>query len=210
MPPPAPAVVAWTVLAVNAIYLALLTARVLASRRPPAASPAAAASTVATRRVASVQATFVLVLMSLTAVVYYVALLLWFVDPALVGPALAPVSFAFFAAGVACSVAGLALMAWTYAVFRSWRWRAEIDPGHQLMEDGPFRRIRHPIYLSFALFFAGSVLLLPYWIFLLHAIASFVAYDYRARTEEGVMIEAFGDAYRAYRDRTHRYFPGLY
>lgn len=210
MEPPAPAVIVWTVIAVNAVYVALLAARVLASRGQSPGAPAAAASPIATRRVESGQATLVLVLMSMTAVVYYVALLLWLVDPRLAGPRLGADSSPGFFAGLACSVSGLALMGWTYRVFRSWRWRAEIDPGHQLMDHGPFRRIRHPIYLSFALFYAGSVLLLPYWIFLLHALASFVAYDYRARAEERVMLEAFGDAYRAYRDRTSRYLPGVY
>jgi protein-S-isoprenylcysteine O-methyltransferase Ste14 len=198
-----------TVLAVNAVYVAFLVARVLASRRSGGAAPAET-GTVATRRVPGRQATLALVLMSLTSAAYYIALLLWFVDPALVGPALRSPSMATYAAGVAFSCAGLGLMGWAYVVFRSWRWRAEIDPGHRLMDDGPFAMVRHPIYLSFALFYVGSVFLLPYWIFLLHAVASFIAYDYRARAEEGVMLEAFGDSYRAYRDRTSRFVPGVY
>lgn len=211
--PPA-ALVTATVLIVNAAYIALLGARVLASRRTNAARRDDAGGDesrrIATRRVAGRQATLVLVLMSLTSAAYYVALLLWLIDPALAGPALASPSMAKYAAGVALSCAGLALMGWSYLVFRSWRWRAEIDPGHRLMDDGPFKMVRHPIYLSFALFYVGSVFLLPYWIFLLHAAASFIAYDYRARTEEGVLLEAFGDDYRRYRDRTSRFLPGVY
>jgi protein-S-isoprenylcysteine O-methyltransferase Ste14 len=206
---PAPAVVTATVLVVNVVYIAFLVARVLASRRSGGAPPADTGP-VATRRVAGRQATLVLVLMSLTSAAYYLALLLWFFDPALVGPALGSSSVTTYAAGVALSTAGLGLMGWAYLVFRSWRWRAEIDPGHRLMDDGPFKMVRHPIYLSFALFYVGSVFLLPYWIFLLHAVASFIAYDYRARAEEGVLLEAFGEAYRAYRDRTRRFVPGLY
>ena len=212
MTAPASAVLTATVLVVNAVYIALLVARVMASRRSEPAAPDAGrdAGRIATRRVAGSQATLAMVLMSLTSAAYYVALLLWFIDPSMVGPVLMAPSMAKFAAGVVLSSAGLALMGWSYLVFRSWRWRAEIDPGHQLMDDGPFKMVRHPIYLSFALFYIGSVFLLPYWIFLLHAVASFIAYDYRARTEEGVLLEAFGDDYRRYRDRTRRFLPGVY
>lgn len=205
-----PAVVTLTVLVVNALYVAFLVARVIASRRPPGAATRDASAKVATRSVAGPQATLVLVLMSMTSAAYYVALLAWLINPAWAGPALAPSSTAMFVIGCALSAAGLFLMGWSYLVFRSWRWRAEIDPGHRLMDDGPFKLVRHPIYLSFALFYAGSVFLLPYWVFLAHAVASFIAYDYRARAEEGVLLEAFGDVYRHYRDRTNRFFPGVY
>src|SRR5689334_12170171 len=133
MAAPTSALVTATVLVVNAVYIALLVARVLASRRSRTAANDRAAGDeqgrIATRRVAGSQATLVLVLMSLTSAAYYVALLLWFIDPALAGPVLASSSMAKFAAGVALSCAGLALMGWSYLVFRSWRWRAEIDPG---------------------------------------------------------------------------------
>lgn len=205
---PTGTLLAWTVVALNAAYLALLIARVAARR--PAAAEGSAAEPVARTHIASPKATAAIVLMSATAAVYYSALLLWLVYPAPLGPPLTGASPAAFAAGLLLSLGGLALMAWTYAVFRSWRWRAEIDPGHQLMTRGPFRMIRHPIYLSFALFYLGAFVLLPYAVFLLHAVVSFLAYDYRARTEERVMLEAFGDAYRAYRDRTWRYVPGVY
>jgi hypothetical protein len=58
--------------------------------------------------------------MSLTSAAYYVALLLWFIDPALAGPALASPSMAKHVTGVVLSCAGLALKGWSYLVFRSW------------------------------------------------------------------------------------------
>lgn len=206
----------WPVLAVNTGFIALLVARVLASRAAATAGTAAPPrrksqdAPVATRRIESRQATAVLVAMSATSAVYYVGLVLWLIEPRWLGAPLAAPSAARQIAGLACALAGLGLMGWAYVVFRSWRWRAEVDPGHQLMTGGPFGLIRHPIYLSFAVFYLGSVLLLPYWVFLFHAVASFIAYDYRARTEEAVMLDAFGDTYRRYRDRTRRFLPGVY
>ena len=204
------------VLAVNAGFIALLVARVMASRAAAARGRADTAprtsqdAPVATRRIESRQATAVLVAMSATSAVYYVGLVLWLVAPRWLGAPLVAPSAPLQIAGLACALAGLGLMGWAYVVFRSWRWRAEVDPGHQLMTGGPFGLIRHPIYLSFAVFYLGSVLLLPYAVFLLHALASLVAYDYRARAEEAVMLDAFGDRYREYRDRTRRFLPGVY
>lgn len=204
-----------SVLIGNIVYGLLLIIRIRASRRsravpagPP--TPLAPAGPIAQRHVASRNASVVLIIISLTAAVYYGALVLWLGSPAALGSPIIAQSWMMYGLGALLSACGLALMGWTYAVFRSWRWRAQIDPGHRLMTDGPFRRIRHPIYLSFALFYVGAFFLMPYTVFLLHAVASFVAYDYRARAEEAVMTDAFGDDYRQYRSRTYRYFPGVY
>jgi protein-S-isoprenylcysteine O-methyltransferase Ste14 len=213
MDAPSSTLLLWTVLGANLCYGTLLAARVAASRSRTArmaALPSSLPGPIATRRVVSRKAVVTLVVISATAAVYYVALVLWLLGSSLMEPALIRPSWPMYAIGLALSICGLGLMGWTYAVFRSWRWRAEVEPGHQLMTRGPFQRIRHPIYLSFALFYFGAFFLLPYAVFLVHAIASFAAYDYRARTEEDVMLDAFGDDYRRYRDRTRRYVPGLY
>jgi protein-S-isoprenylcysteine O-methyltransferase Ste14 len=206
-------VLLWTVVVANLAYLALLALRIAASRlrgTTTAASAPGAPEPVARRHVVSHEAAGALVAISTTATVYYVALLLWLLG---FDPGRAPLiqsTWLLYRIGVVLSVGGLTVMGWTYLVFRSWRWRAEISPGHRLMTGGPFRHIRHPIYLAFALFYFGSFFLLPYAVFLVHAIASFAAYDYRARIEERVMLEAFGDDFRLYRARTRRFVPGLY
>ena len=48
--------------------------------------------------------------------------------------------------GAAVIFAGAALMVWTRVYFRSWRFRAKLDQGHQLAVGGPFRFLRHPIH----------------------------------------------------------------
>jgi protein-S-isoprenylcysteine O-methyltransferase Ste14 len=205
-----------TVLVENAVYGLLLGLRMRASRRgraPVSTSPPvspAPSGPVAQHHVAGRNASLVLVVISVTAAVYYGSLLLWLYRPSILGSSVLASSWPMYAVGVVVSTCGLSLMGWSYAVFRSWRWRAEVEPGHLLMTEGPFARTRHPIYLSFALFYVGAFFLMPYLVFALHAVASFVAYDYRAGIEERVMIDAFGDDYRRYRDRTHRYIPGVY
>jgi protein-S-isoprenylcysteine O-methyltransferase Ste14 len=85
--------------------------------------------------------------------------------------------------------------------FRSWRFRATLDQGHQLATGGPFRLVRHPIYMAL---WAPTPIL---WIaFLLMAIGS----DLRARAEERILEDAFGEQYRDYCRRTSRFLPYVY
>lgn len=105
---------------------------------------------------------------------------------------------------------GAALVVSTLVYFRSWRFRAAVDTGHQLATGGPFRIVRHPIYLGLDLLALGSALWVPTAIvwagFLLMAIGG----DLRARSEETLLLQAFGQSYRDYCARTKRFVPGIY
>jgi protein-S-isoprenylcysteine O-methyltransferase Ste14 len=105
---------------------------------------------------------------------------------------------------------GAALMAWSLVYFRSWRFRAKLDEGHQLATGGPFRLMRHPIYMGLNLLALGTVLWMPtifVWVaFVLMVLGS----DLRARAEERLLEQTFGASYTSYRGRTKRFLPGLY
>jgi len=113
-------------------------------------------------------------------------------------------------AGTAVVAIGVVLMVSALVHFRSWRFRAALDQGHQLATGGPFRILRHPIYMALNLLALGSAIWVPtptLWVaVLLMAIGS----DLRARAEERILEAAFGDAYRAYRSRTRRFVPYVY
>ncbi len=85
----------------------------------------------------------------------------------------------------------------------------EIQSDHFLVESGPYRRIRHPIYSSGLLFFVGvflvsaNLLVGACWSSLL------ILYSTRIPREEAMMIAAFGDQYREYMTRTGRLIPKL-
>ncbi len=106
--------------------------------------------------------------------------------------------------------AGAALIVWALVYFRSWRFRAKLDQNHQLATGGPFRVLRHPIYMGLNLLALGSAIWVPTAImwaaFVLMAIGS----DLRARAEETLLEQAFGSRYREYCARTRRFVPGVY
>ncbi|MFI5402284.1 MAG: methyltransferase family protein [Planctomycetota bacterium] len=105
---------------------------------------------------------------------------------------------------------GAALMAWAVLSFRSWRFRAKLEEGHQLATEGPFRLLRHPIYMGMNLLALGTAIWAPSVIvwagFALVALGS----DLRARAEEPLLHEAFGPVYDEYCRRTKRFVPGIY
>jgi protein-S-isoprenylcysteine O-methyltransferase Ste14 len=113
-------------------------------------------------------------------------------------------------AGALVIAAGAALMVWALVYFRSWRFRATVDRGHQLATGGPFQIMRHPIYMGLNLLALGSAIWVPSAIvwaaFVLMAMGS----DLRARAEERLLTQAFGRSYDEYCARTRRFIPRVY
>lgn len=107
-------------------------------------------------------------------------------------------------------VAGAALATWALVYFRSWKFRATLAVGHVLATGGPFRLLRHPIYMALNLLAIGTAVWSPTPILLAAAALMMIGSDMRGRAEEKLLLAAFGDAYRRYASRTARCFPGLY
>lgn len=111
--------------------------------------------------------------------------------------------------GATVIVLGASLFAWSLAVFDSWRVLAKIDRGHRLCTRGPYRYVRNPIYVACDLLALGTFLWIPTWFTLAAVALMHLGSDLRARTEEKLLEEAFGEEYRSYRRRTGRFFPRL-
>ena len=113
-------------------------------------------------------------------------------------------------AGAAVIAAGSALMVWALLWFRSWRLRAQIDAGHELATGGPFRLMRHPIYMGLNLLALGSALWVPTPILWIALALMILGSDLRGRAEEKLLLGTFGGDYRNYCTRTKRFIPGIY
>lgn len=87
----------------------------------------------------------------------------------------------------------------------------EIRREHPLATAGIYRHVRHPMYLAYLFWALAQVLLLPNWIAGPAALVAWVAlFSVRIPREEAMMIEAFGEEYRAYMARTARLVPGVF
>jgi protein-S-isoprenylcysteine O-methyltransferase Ste14 len=114
------------------------------------------------------------------------------------------------AIGAIVIVAAAALAAWSVLSFVSWRLRAKLDVGHQLATGGPFRFMRHPIYMSFNLLALGTAIWAPSWVAWVALVLMAIGGDLRARVEEPLLRAAFGNEYERYSSRTRRFIPGVY
>ncbi len=112
--------------------------------------------------------------------------------------------------GAALILAGAALAVWSTAVFRSWRFAAKLDAGHELCTRGPFAIVRHPIYTALDLLALGSFLWLPSILLACAFVAVAFVSDLRGRTEEKLLLATFGDRYRDYLARVRRFVPFVY
>jgi protein-S-isoprenylcysteine O-methyltransferase Ste14 len=123
--------------------------------------------------------------------------------------ALALVEYLVRGAGVLVAASSFAVRAAAVrALGRMWSVHIEIRKEHQLMKDGPYGWVRHPIYLAAILELVGAMLImnsLYTWVLFVFAfIPSLIA---RIRLEERAMIAQFGDAYTAYRQTTPAVIP---
>jgi len=114
--------------------------------------------------------------------------------------------------GVVVLVAAMALFYRTHRdLGRAWSVTLEIRKEHRLVTHGIYARLRHPMYAAFWLWALSQALLLPNWIAGLSGLVGFgTLFFARVDHEERMMLETFGEEYRAYMARTKRIVPGLY
>lgn len=112
--------------------------------------------------------------------------------------------------GALLLVLAIGLLTWALWIFRSWRLLAELEPGHELCTIGPFRWVRHPIYLACDLLALGTAIWIGTPRVWVGAVLVVLGGDLRARAEERILLAAFGERYRDYIKTSSRLIPGLY
>jgi len=80
---------------------------------------------------------------------------------------------------------------------------------NNLVTNGPYGWVRHPLYSAFLIEAMGISLLMANWFVATMAGSMWMLLVYRTRQEEEELIQRFGDEYRAYIKRTGRFFPRL-
>ncbi|MBB3773164.1 protein-S-isoprenylcysteine O-methyltransferase Ste14 [Angulomicrobium tetraedrale] len=94
---------------------------------------------------------------------------------------------------------------------RNWSVTLEIKDEHKLITGGVYRYVRHPMYSAFFLWAVAQLILVPNWIAGPAGIVGFgILYAFRIGKEERMMLDTFGEEYRAYSARTARLLPGIY
>jgi protein-S-isoprenylcysteine O-methyltransferase Ste14 len=114
-----------------------------------------------------------------------------------------------FLLGVALLLLGVALR-W-YAIWTLGRYFTRdvaVSTDQKVVQNGPYRSIRHPAYSGTFLTMAGVGLAMTNWASLVALfICVFPGHLYRVHVEEKALIQAIGQPYVEYMHRTRRFIP---
>jgi protein-S-isoprenylcysteine O-methyltransferase Ste14 len=113
--------------------------------------------------------------------------------------------------GCLLALAGAALVLRSRAELGpAWSFVPKADQGTGLVTTGPYRLVRHPIYLGLALLAMGVALAFGSWPALMIVLSGVVpTFAWRARAEEKLLSRRFGEGYAVYRQRTNMIIPHL-
>ena len=113
--------------------------------------------------------------------------------------------------GAVLAIAGGALVLRSRAELgAAWSLAPQADARTGLVTTGPYRLVRHPIYLGLTLLAAGQALAFGSWPALAVVLVGIVpTFAWRARAEEHLLSRTFGERYDAYRTQTRMIIPYL-
>jgi protein-S-isoprenylcysteine O-methyltransferase Ste14 len=114
--------------------------------------------------------------------------------------------------GILCLAVGLWLFARSHAdLGTNWSITLEVREKHQLVTQGLYRTLRHPMYSALLLYSLGQALVVPNWLAgPSYGVAMALLCAFRLGPEERMMLEEFGKDYEAYMGRTKRLVPGVW
>jgi protein-S-isoprenylcysteine O-methyltransferase Ste14 len=94
---------------------------------------------------------------------------------------------------------------------KQWALAARLVEGHTLIQDGPYRFVRNPIYTGMFGMLVATGLAVTQWMPLLIAMVLFAVGTWiRVRCEERLLREAFGSEFEAYARNVPALIPGIY
>jgi len=110
---------------------------------------------------------------------------------------------------IAIVIASLWMMAAAVRVLgKQWSLQARVLEGHALIQAGPYRFVRHPIYTGMLGMIIVAGLAWTHWIGFVVAILFFaVGTTIRVRSEEKLLREQFGEKFDAYKRNVPAVIP---
>ncbi len=135
-------------------------------------------------------------------------------DPFFYGPLLQrilPATFIVDLIGMALLISGLLFAVWARLhLGRFWSARVALAADHQLIQTGPYRFVRNPIYSGGLLAVVGTAIVIGEVRAVLAIPLVLIAFDRKIRIEESWLAERFGPAYSEYRKKVKALIPFVY
>ena len=110
--------------------------------------------------------------------------------------------------GAVLCIAGFAFCIWArFTLGRNWSGVVTLKRGHELISDGPYALVRHPIYTGLLTMFVATVIVLGHVAGIIAMPFVFVSLWIKLRYEEKLMLKQFPNEYAAYQQRVKRIIP---
>lgn len=110
--------------------------------------------------------------------------------------------------GAGLCIAGLAFCIWARLTLgRNWSGVVTLKGGHELITNGPYALVRHPIYTGLLTMFVATVIVLGHVAGIIAMPFVFVSLWIKLRHEEELMLQQFPNEYAAYQRRVKRIIP---
>ena len=112
-------------------------------------------------------------------------------------------------AGIILGIAALLLFVWVHQnLGKYFAIRLRMAEGHTIINTGPYRWVRHPMYTAFAILHIASFLLSANWfIGVTWTFGLTLILLLRVRREETMMLRMFGGHYALYMEKTGCFLP---
>jgi protein-S-isoprenylcysteine O-methyltransferase Ste14 len=115
-------------------------------------------------------------------------------------------------AGLTLICVGIGLRAWSIATLgRFFQYRIEVQPGHRVVSEGPYRYVRHPSYSGIVLVLIGVALATGDVLgVMVVAVLGSIGLTVRIRAEERQLTDALGGQYERFAAQRKRLVPGVW
>lgn len=112
--------------------------------------------------------------------------------------------------GIVVVALGMMLVVWSALHLRG-AFLGEVEPTRKdIVRSGPYKFVRHPVYLGMTIALAGVAISLRSWLGLLAVFGAFLPSEiYRAKLEEESLRKRHGTEWEAYARETNFLFPFL-
>ena len=110
--------------------------------------------------------------------------------------------------GVGLGFLSIPFLLWVhYVLDEEWSITLKFQTDHKLVTSGPYRKIRHPMYIALIVYELSWVLVSASLLFLVYYVITVLLMLVRIPKEEQMMLEKFGEEYRTFMKRTGRLLP---
>lgn len=108
-------------------------------------------------------------------------------------------------------LAGILFAIWArFYLGRNWSGTITVKENHQLIQNGPYALVRHPIYTGFVFAIFGTAITIGLALSYFAAILGLIAFLARVKEEDALMAEQFRSAHTEYRNKTKKLIPFIW